>query len=74
MVETPRYAGAHMLFFSWFRYRSFLKSTLSELLFGNGLVATDTRIRRDNFSVVEHVHSIKLVAKERRPNGFLESR
>ena len=33
----------------------------------------ETRIRNDNSSVVEHVHSINAVAKGRRLNGFLES-
>ena len=51
----------------------FLKSTLSELLFRNGNIDIETRIRNDNSSVVEHVHSINAVAKGRRLNGFLES-
>ena len=39
----------------------------------DGNVDIDTRIRSDNSSVVEHVRSINTVAKERMPNGLLES-
>ena len=51
----------------------FFKSMLTELLFGNGNVDIGARIRNDNSSVVEHVHSINSFKKERRLNGFLES-
>ena len=50
-----------------------LKSMSPELLFGNGNVDVATRIRIDNSIVVEHVHSIYSVSKERRSNGCLES-
>ena len=40
---------------------------LSELLFGNAI------IRNDNSNVVEHLHAINAVARERRSDGFLES-
>ena len=51
----------------------FVTSMLSELLFGNGNVDLRTMIRNDNPSVVEHVHSINPVTKERILNGFPES-
>ena len=40
---------------------------------GNGNIDIETRFRNGNSSVVEHVHSINSVTKERRPNGLLES-
>ena len=51
----------------------FLKSTLSELFFGNGNIDIWTRMRSDNPIVVEHAHSINSVTKERRLSGFPES-
>ena len=51
----------------------FLKSTRSGRLLGNENEQIDTRIRNDNSSVVEHVHSINADAKDRWLNGFIES-
>ena len=46
---------------------------VSVLLFGNGDVGIETRIRNDNPCVVAHVRPINSVTKERMSNGFLES-
>ena len=62
-VETSSYSGDIHDVFSGFESDRFLKSALSELLFGNGDVDIATGIRNDNFSVVEHVHSINSVQK-----------
>ena len=51
----------------------FVKSTISELLFGNDNVDIETRILNGNSSVVEHVHSINYVANGRTSHGFVES-
>ena len=51
----------------------FLKTTLEELLFGNGDIGIEARIRNGNSSVVEHAHSINSVEKDRRPIGCAES-
>ena len=51
----------------------FLKSALLALMHGNENVGIETRIRNDNASVVENVHSANSVTKERRLNGFLGS-
>ena len=55
-------------------YRAlFLKSMLSELLDVDENVDIVARIRNDNSSVVDHVHSIKSVTRGRRLDGFLET-
>ena len=46
---------------------------LAGFLFGNENIAIETRMRNENSSDVARVHSINSVAKERMPNGFLES-
>ena len=70
MEATSSYAGEIRAAFRGFPTTRFLKSTLSELMFGNGNVGISPRIRNDNSSVVEHVHSINAVTKERRSNAF----
>ena len=72
-VETSSYAGEIQDLFLGFDTSRCLKITLSGLSFGNGNIATETRIRNDNSGVVEHAHSINSVANERRLGGFLES-
>ena len=45
---------------------------LDALLIGNGNIEIEAGIRNDNSSVVEHIHSINSVAKERGLTGSLE--
>ena len=60
--------------FRGFDTARFLKSISGGLLFTNGDVGIETRIRCDNSSAVEHVPSTNLVTKERRLSGLLESK
>ena len=64
-----RYASS----ISRFRYCVFSKSSVSELLIGNGNVDIGAEIRNDNPSVAARVHSIKSVSKVRRMIVVLES-
>ena len=73
MEATSSYAGEIRAAFRGFPTTRFLKSTLSELMFGNGNVGISPRIRNDNSSVVEHVHSINAVRQGRMFNGFLDN-
>ena len=72
-VETSSYSGKIEDSFLGFDTARFVKSTLYGLVSGNGIVEIETSTRNDNSSVVEHVHSINSVTKERRSDGFLES-
>ena len=65
MVETSSYAWEIRAAFRGFVTARFLKSILSELLFGNGKVEISTRIQSDNSSFVEHAHSINPGTKVR---------
>ena len=71
-ISTSSYAGEIQAAFRGLDTPRFLKSTLSEFLFGNGSIEIETRIRNDNSSDVEHVHPIKSVTQERRLNGTRE--
>ena len=51
----------------------FLNSMLEGLVYGNGDIEIETRIRNDSAIAVEHVHWIDSAAKGRRLGGFLES-
>ena len=73
-ISTCGYAGQIQDAFRVCDTYLLLTSVLSEFIFGNGNVALATRIRKDNSVVVEHVHSINSVTKERRLDGLLESR
>ena len=73
MIATSSYAGGIRDVLHGVDTARSLKSMSSGLLFGNANVEIATRIRNDNPSVVEHVHSITPAAKERRSNCFLES-
>ena len=73
-VATYSYAGGIRAVSHGFGAACFLKSTLTELLFGNGYIDIATRIINDNSIVIDHVHSVNSVAKERRLTGPLESK
>ena len=60
-------------FVAWIRRFSFRKEYVTRVTYWIGNVAVESGIRNDNSRVLEHVHSIKLVTKERRSIGFLGS-
>ena len=63
MAATSSYAVEIQAAYRGFDTARFLKITLSEFLYGNGDVDIETRIRKDNSIVVDHVHSISSVTK-----------
>ena len=65
-VATPRYEGGIQAAFHGFDTARLLKSTLGGMVFGNENIEVVARIRNDNSSVAEHVHSINSIAKGRR--------
>ena len=73
MEATSSYAEKIQASFLGFDKYRFLKSTLAELLHGNGDIELGARIRHDSSIVVSHVHPINSAAKDRRLNGFLVS-
>ena len=73
MVSTSSNAGGIHEALRCFDTSLFLTSLLGGILFGNGYPDFEKKARSDNPSVVEHVHPISGVKKERTPNGFLES-
>ena len=69
---TSSYACEIQAAFRCFGDARFLKISPSELR-ANENVDIETRIRNDNSIVVEHVHSINSVTKERRMRGLVGS-
>ena len=73
MVATSRYSGEIQAAFHVGDTARFFKCMLYGILFGNENIATVAMIRNDCPEVVGNVHPINSAAKERMPNGFLES-
>ena len=72
-VATSSYAGEIQAAYHGFDTSRYLKSTISELLFGNGNISIGAMVRNDSSSVVEHVYPINSAAQGRMSNGALES-
>lgn len=66
MLAKCSYAGGILEVYHGFDAPNSLKSSLAELLFGISNVGGKTKVRNDNSGVVERVHSISSVTKERR--------
>ena len=70
-MATSSYAGEIQAIFYGRDASRYLKSILSELLFGNEGVRTNTCVKNDNKDEVCRVHPINAVEKAKRLNSYL---